>query len=70
VPQENSSVLVELLEISHEKQVPTLEKAMKDMVLGKPDDWLSFEDALQLFCYLKRETNRKAWGRKPEAMKL
>jgi len=48
VPQENPGVFVELLEISHEMEIPTLEKAMKKIMLGKPDDWLDFDQALRL----------------------
>jgi len=46
--KENPSIAVELLEISHEKEISTLEQEMKNLILGKPDDWLSFDQALQL----------------------
>ncbi|ODM92894.1 Kelch-like protein 2 [Orchesella cincta] len=50
-PMENSSVALELLEISHELQIPDLEATMKQLVIANlgNDDWLDFTGAFRLF---------------------
>ncbi|CAL8120668.1 unnamed protein product [Orchesella dallaii] len=50
----NSLVAAELLRISHENRIVTLEKTVKDLVMDKPDDWLDFEASLQLYLYFNK----------------
>ncbi|ODM96371.1 BTB and MATH domain-containing protein 42 [Orchesella cincta] len=48
-PLESPTVALELLELGHEYDIPTLENAMKEMFLKKPDTWFSVDVAVLLF---------------------
>jgi len=51
LPLQTSSITLDLLEIGHLYSIPSLENAMKQVVLGKSYEWFTLDDAVFLYIY-------------------
>ncbi|ODM88221.1 hypothetical protein Ocin01_18462 [Orchesella cincta] len=51
IPKEKPGVALALLEIGIKMQMPMLTKAMNNLLVEQPDDWLKFDAALQLLLH-------------------